>query len=89
MTERNEIIPLLLREKLGGDYGLENVLGYKYSSGYWEEDESSWDFPIRDFIEDPCLKVYFADKQNDRLLTIKKTDIQSDPDTAFEDLHQY
>ncbi len=89
MTERNENIPLLLREELGEDYGLENVLGYKYSSGYCEEDDTSWDFPLRDFIEDPCLKVYFADEQKDRLLTIKKTDVQSNSDTAFEDLHQW
>ena len=89
MTERNINVPLLLREKLGEELEPENVLGYKYSSGYWEEDDTSWDFPLRDFIEDPCLKVYFADEQNDRLLTIKKTDIQSDSGTAFENLHQW
>lgn len=39
MSELQITIPTLLREKLGTEFNTENILGYKYSSGYWVEAE--------------------------------------------------
>lgn len=89
MTEKNVNIPLLLREKFGEDFGPENVLGYRYSSGYWEEDESSWDYPIRDFHEKPEVHIFVVNDKKEQLVTIRKNDIQSDADTTFDDLHYW
>ena len=88
MSELPITIPTLLREKLGKDFDADDIWGYKYTSGYWEEDETSWDCPIRDFIKEPILQIYVADGKNESLIRIEKKDFQQDA-TFFEDLHQW
>ena len=38
--------PLLLKEKCGTDFEIENIIGYQYSIGYVIED---WDYPIENY----------------------------------------
>lgn len=59
-----------------------------YISGYWEEDETSWDYHIRDFIKEPILQIYVTNGKNEILICIEKNDLQQDA-TFFEDLHQW
>ena len=89
MSESPITIPTLLREKLGKDFDAEDIWGYKYTSGYWEEDETSWDCPIGDFIEEPEIHVFVINDKKEQLVTIRKKDILSETDTAFENLHQW
>lgn len=86
MCKQKNDIPVLLWEILGEDFEPKNVLGYRYSAGYWEEDESSWDCPIRDFIEEPEVHIFVVNDKKEQLVTIKKKDILQDKDSAFEDL---
>lgn len=88
MSDLQTTIPTLLRENFGGGLGPKDILGYKYSSGYWEDD-GSWDCPIRDFIEEPVIQVYVADDKNDTLIRIEKKNLQQNACAAFEDLHQW
>ena len=81
-----DYIPVLLREKLGEDFEPKSVLGYRYATGYWEEDDSSWDCPIRDFIAEPKVHIFIVNDKKEQLVTIKKKDIPQEKDSAFEDL---
>ena len=88
MSDLQITIPAQLREKLGGGLGPKDILGYKYSSGYWEDD-GSWDCPIWDFIEEPVIQVYVANDKNDLLISIEKKYLLQDGYTAFDDLHEW
>ena len=87
MDNTQTTIPALLKEKLVGGFELKDILGYKYSSGYWEDD-GSWDCPIRDFIEEPVILVYVVNYKNDLLISIEKKDLLQDSYADFENLHQ-
>ena len=89
MSELQITIPTLLREKLGTEINKEDIWCYKYTSGYREEDETSWDCPIRDFIEEPEIHVFVISDKKEQLVTIRKKDILSETDTAFENLRQW
>lgn len=88
MSDLHTMIPALLREKLGGGLGPEEIWGYQYTSGYWEEDDS-WDCPIRDFIEEPVIQINVADDKDDTLIRIEKNNFNKNACTAFEDLHHW
>lgn len=88
MDNTQTTIPALLKEKLVGGFELKDILGYKYSSGYWEDD-GSWDCPIRDFIEEPVILVYVVNDKNDLLISIEKKDLLQDSYADFENLHQW
>lgn len=89
MSELQITIPTLLREKLGTEINKEDIWGYKYTSGYCVEDETSWNCPIRDFIEEPEIHVFVINDKKEQLVTIRKKDILSETDTAFENLRQW
>ena len=86
MSKLNNNIPILLREKLGEDFEPEHVLGYRYAAGYWEEDESSWDLPIRDFVREPFLRIYVANDEKEKHIVIREEESRSTAGTEFENL---
>lgn len=86
MCKQKNGIPVLLWEILGENFAPENILGYRYASGYSVEDESSRDFPIRDFTKDPKVHIFVVNDKKEQLVTIKKKDILQNKDSEFEKL---
>lgn len=81
-------LPLLLEKKIGENLSADSVLGYRYSSGYWKEDDDYVDYPDRNFIDDPQIQVYVVEDGKDDLICFRKT--EEIPHTgAFEELHQW
>lgn len=91
MSKLNNDIPILLREKLGENFDPKWVISYDYSTGYWVEDDDSWDCPIRDYIDDPIIDISIRTGNESAYCSVRiiKSKTISIAEGAFDELHQW